>query len=154
MIIGFTSSTQCVAENDAPRGSDSFSILIFVATLRESEREYRILYRLLSNATARVVSSEYLDFNYDARFGQAQTEEMDQLDPGKTIRPLITIIRNDFIPEDEECYSLQISPIDTPGLRELFSCDYSDGSINFYCVHTICIKGGDGELQNHNYGGS
>ena len=148
MIIGFNHNFQCVNESDAPRGAGFFGILINVMTLRESEREHWMLYRLLSNATARVVSFEYFqDLNFDARFGGEQTDPIEQMDflaPGETvIRPLRTEIRNDFVLEDEECYSIQISPIDIPGLREIFMCDYKN---SFLCIHTICIKDDDGKV--------
>ena len=149
MVIGFASSTQYVNESDAASGSDSFGISIEVATLRMSEIEYGIIYRLLSNATARVVSFEYFqDLDFDARFGTIQgdpIEEQDTLNPGENSRPIFTEVRNDFIPEDEECYSIQISPADIPGLQELFMCGYSGG---FFCVHTICIKDDEGNLDS------
>ena len=93
------------------------------------------------------MSFEYSqDLNYDARFGivvEDPIEQVDFLAPGETL--ITSEMINDFIPENEECYSIQISPSDILGLRELFSCDYSDGSMNFNCVHTICIKCGNGE---------
>ena len=135
-------------------GVDAFPLQIDVATLRVSEREHRMLYRVLSSGTAIVVSFEFFDnLDFDARFGGVQAdpiEQRDQLLPGRDIiNPLITAIRNDFIPEDEECYSIQISPIDIPGLRELFMCDVVDTSstppMSFFCVHTICIANDDGK---------
>ena len=57
----------------------------------------------------------------------------------------LTAIRNDFRPEYEECYSIQISPID---LKEVFMCDFVDTSstppMSFFCEHTICIEDDDG----------
>ena len=144
MVIGFTERRQTVSEGLVP--TDEFPLEFDVAILRVSEREHRILYRVLSSGTTRVVSfvfRENLDF--DARFGFVQAdpiEQEDQLLPGRhLISPLQTAIRNDFVPEDEECFSIQISPVDIPGLRELFMCDYSDDSRNIFCVHTICIDG-------------
>ena len=58
-----------------------------------------------------------------------------------------------YIPENEECYAIQISPIDIPGLRELFMCDFVDKSstppMSFFCEHTICIANDDGKLHTH-----
>ena len=70
---------------------------------------------------------------------------MDVLLPGRRfIDPLLTAIRNDFVLEDGECYSIQITPIDIPGLRESFICNYVDRSAippkSFFCEHTICIE--------------
>ena len=134
-------------------GVDEFSLFINVATLRVSEREHRMLYRVLSSGTARVVSLEFRDnLEFDARFGIVQADPILQEDvllPGRdSIIPLRTAIRNDFVLEDEECYSIQISPIDTPGLRELFMCDFVNTSVippmSFFCEHTICIEDDDG----------
>ena len=153
MVIRFSERRRTVSEGQVP-GVDEFSLLIDVATLRVSEREHRILYRVLSSSTAAVVSLGFRDnLDYDARFGTVQAdpiEEEDQLLPLRDfITPLPTAIRNDFVLEDEECYSIQISPIDTPGLRELFMCDFVDTSstppMSFFCEHTICIEDNDGK---------
>ena len=137
-------------------GVDEFPLQIDVSTLRESERLHRMLYRVLSSGTATVVSLDFRDnLDYDARFGTVQADpivQRDQLLPLRDfITPLPTAIRNDFIPEDEECYSIQISPIDIPGLRELFMCDFADTSVipprSFFCEHTICIEDDDSKLH-------
>ena len=54
-------------------------------------------------------------------------------------------IRNDFEPEDEECFSIRIIPVHILGRFELFSCneDDSDAS-NYFCETTICIEDDDG----------
>ena len=154
MVIGFTERRRTVSESLVP-GVDEFTFQIDVATLRVSEREYGMLYRLLSSSTADVVSFAFFyDLDFDARFGVAKAdpiEQRDQLLPGRdSIIPLQTAIRNDFVPEDEECYSIQISPIDIPGLKELFTCDFVDTSVippsSFFCQHTICIEDNDSKL--------
>ena len=154
MVIGFTERRRTVSEGLFP-DSDEFPLQIDVATLRVSEREHRMLYRVLSSGTATVVSLEFRDnLDYDARFGTVQADPIEQRDlllPGRDfITPLPTAIRNDLIPEDEECYTIQISPIDIPGLRELFVCDFVDTSstppMSFFCEHTICIANDDGKL--------
>ena len=154
MVIGFTERRRTVSEGLFP-DSDEFPLEIDVATLRVSEREHQMLYRVLSSGTATVVSLDFRDnLDYDARFGAMQADpivQRDQLLPGRdSIDPLPTAIRNDFVPEDEECYSIQISSIDIPGLREVFTCDFVDLSstppMSFFCDHTICIANDDGEL--------
>ena len=155
MVIGFTERRKTVSESLVP-GVDEFTLQIDVATLRESERLHRMLYRVLSSGTAEVVSFAFFDnLDFDARFGAVQADAIEgenQLLPGRDIiNPLQTAIRNDFVPEDEECYSIQISPIDIPGLRELFMCDFVDTSLNppmsFFCEHTICIEDDDGKIN-------
>ena len=115
-----------------------------------------MLYRVLSSGNARVVSFVFRENLYfDARFGFVQAdpiEQEDQLLPGRHhISPLQTAIRNDFVPEDEECYSIRLSPIGIPGLRELFMCDFVDTSStpprSFFCEHTICIEDDDGKIN-------
>ena len=69
MVIGFTERRRTVSEGLFP-GFDKFQLQIDVATLRVSQREHRMLYRVLSSGTARVVSFEFRDnLDYDARFG-------------------------------------------------------------------------------------
>ena len=156
MVIGFTERRRTVSEGLFP-DSDEFQLEIDVATFRVSEREHRMLYRVLSSGTATVVSFAFFDnLDFDARFGVVQAdpiEQRDQLLPGRNFTgPLRTGIRNDFVPEYYvECYSIQISPIDIPDLRELFTCDFVDTSStpprNFFCEHTICIEDDDGKLH-------
>ena len=155
MVIGFTERRRTVSEGQVP-GVDEFPLHIDVETLRVSEREHRMLYRLLSSGTATVVFLGFAEsLDYDAKFGNDDTDPIEQEDfllPGEnSIPPLQTDIRNDFVPEDEECYSIQISPIDIPGLRELFMCDFVDTSSipprSFFCTHTICIEDNDGKLH-------
>ena len=151
MIIGFTQRRQTVSESDVLPGDDFAQLQIDVATLRQSEREYGMLYRLLSIGTATVVAFNDLGFvNEDARFGFSDGDSIEQLDilqPGQSvITPLITDIRNDFKAEEEECYSIQISPVDTPGFIVLFTCnDDSTNPTNYFCRHTICIEDDDGK---------
>ena len=153
MIIVFTQRRQSVSESDVLPGDDFVQLQIDVASLRMSEREYKIMYQLLSIGfgTATVVGFNDIGLvNEDARFGFSDGDSIEQLDilpPGQSvITPLITDIRNDFIIEEEECFSIQISPVDILGFRELFSCnDDSTNSTNYFCQHTICIEDDDGK---------
>ena len=150
MVIGFTERIRTVSESEV-YGVDLFQLYISVATLRVSEREYGMLYRILSSSTATVVSFNARGHHFDARFGTVTLEETHYLYPGSSIiRPLVTAIRNDFEPEDEECYSIYVSPVEISGLRELIMCDYVDTSSNvqrnFFCEHTICIEDDDGKI--------
>ena len=154
MVIGFTEERQYVSENELP-GVSEFHVFIEPNTLRVSEREHRMLFRLFASGTAYVVSfASFSATDFDARYGGVEgdpIEEMDFLDPGEnTIRPLRTQIVNDFRVEDEECFTIQVSPINIPGLRELFICDFVDISTspptNYYCEHTMCIQDDDGKI--------
>lgn len=142
MIIGFTQRKQTVFEN--PFKNDFIRRLITVSTKRRSEIEHRMLYRVLSS-TATVVPLDVMRFtNEDARFGTGDfLEQMVSLPPGENlITPLITDIKNDYVPEVVECFSIRIFPIKIPGLRESFRCD---STLGFFCKHTICIEENDGK---------
>ena len=152
MVIGFTERRRTVSEGQVP-GVDEFQLEIDVAALRVSEWERPMLYRVLSSSTATVVSFEFRDnLDYDARFGFVEADPIEQEDrllPGRnSTGPLRTAIRDDFVPEDEECYSIHISPLDIPGLKELFVCNFVDTCstppMGFFCEHTICIEDDDG----------
>ena len=154
MVIGFTEERQCIPEDLIP-GVDSFPVFIELATLRVSEKAYGMLFRLLASGAATVVSfASFFATDFDARFGGEEADpiiEIDFLDPGEdTVRPRRTLIINDFIPEIEECFTIQISSIDVPGFKELFMCDFVDMSTtpptNYLCEHTICIKDDDGKI--------
>ena len=128
MIIGFTQRRQNVSEGDILPGSEYVLDHIDVAANRVSEVEHRILYRLLSDGTATVVSFDIWGYgDVDARFGTGHDnhlpiEQSDSLQPGESvITPLTTYIVNDFRPEFEECYSIQIFSHDI-GSPELVSC--------------------------------
>ena len=152
MVIGFTEERQYVLENEIP-GVYAFLVNIDLATLRVSERGQTMSYRLLTIGTA-TVASYSASSAVDARFGYVEGDPIvitHFLSPGEnTIRPLITQIVNDFIIEDDECFTIQISPINIPGIRELFICDFVDMSTspptNYSCEHTICIKDDDGKI--------
>ena len=147
MVIGFTQRRQTVPESIFP--GENLILLIDVATQRVSEREYEILYQLHPIGTATVVGfNDFETLNEDARFGFSDDGiigELNLLPPGESvITPVRTDIRNDFIPELEECYTIQISPVDTLGFRELFTCnDDSTNATNYFCRHTICIEDND-----------
>ena len=154
MVIGFTEERQYVSENQIP-GVHEFLVFIELATLRVSEREHRMLYRLLASGTATVVSfASFSATDFDARYGGLEgdpIEDRDYLNPGEDIiRSQRTQIVNDFRIEDEECFTLEISPINIPGIRELFMCDFVDMSTtpptNYSCEHTICIEDDDGKI--------
>ena len=153
MIIGFTERIRTVSEGEVP-GVDLFQLQINVTSLRTSEREYPMGFRLqesISNATieTQIPSSPV----FDATFGRRENsddpvEERRNLAPGLlTVQPpLLTAIRNDFIPEHKECYTIYIFLVDVLGRREFFDCNIDEvGADNYFCQHTICIEDDDGE---------
>ena len=151
MIIGFTERIQTVSEGH--KGAvDLFPLQINVSSLRTSEREHPMLFRLLECCTNATVETLVPASNvFDATFGHREhpsdpIEDIKDLPLGeRTISsPLLTLIRNDLIPEEIECYTIRIFPVDVPGRRELFTC-YEDnaGADSYFCEHTICIEDDD-----------
>ena len=148
MLIGFTERIRTVSEGQ--EGSvDYFALLFTVSSLRSAEREHPMDFRLLESSTnATVETFTPASIIYDATFGQRGNlndpirESRDLLPGERTISPpLQTDIRNDLIPEEIECYTIRIVPVDVPGRHELFTC-YEDnaGADSYFCEHTICIK--------------
>lgn len=154
MVIGFQDRSLTVSESDSGSGSDSFQREIVVHCLRKSERDYRVLFRLQQSSTA-FVEALTLQFSsgYDALFGNRDNPG-DPIQDERILRvggfffsPLTTLIRNDFLPEETECFSILITSPDIPGFRTNFECNTDEsGATDFYCLHTICIEDDDGEL--------
>ena len=149
MFIGFTQRFHTVSESD---GEYNFPIDIPVATLRTSEREHPMVFRLLSGGTAIVEPySGRINIFFDALFGTRDepgaflSEYYDMKRLADTIESRYLEIRNDLRPEDEECFTMRIFPIDVPSRPELFSCNEDDsGATNYFCATTICIEDDDG----------
>ena len=163
MLIGFTERIRTVSEGEAP-GVELFEVEINAASLRTAEREHPMVFILQESSTNATVetllpSSSY----YDATFGLRANpddpiEETRDLEPGLLTvgPPLLTAIRNDLTPEDKECYTIRIFPVDVPGRRELFTCNEDGaGADNYFCEHTICIEDEDSEsfanVYSNNY---
>ncbi|CAI8047960.1 hypothetical protein GBAR_LOCUS26512 [Geodia barretti] len=119
MIIGFTERILTVAEDEVP-GVDSFPLQINVASARTAEREHPMEFRLQEASTNATIETHIPSSPvFDATFGLRENsddpiEEHRNLEPGLlTVQPpLLTAIRNDFIPENKECYTIRIFPVD------------------------------------------
>ena len=154
MVIGFTTRSQTVSEGDAPPGNDFNYLRIDVATERTSERLYTIVFRHLESASTAIVQSNVIqrDPLFDALFGNEDNDPLEErfvLPTGSDVIPsLVTSVRNDFRPEDDECYTIAIFTTDVSGAHELFDCnDDNDMADNFFCLHTICIINDDGRFR-------
>ena len=151
MIIGFTTRSQTISEGES--GFDFTDLIIPVATERISERHYVILFRHSESAGTAIVQSYHIqrDPLFDALFGNEDNDPLEErfvLTPGSDVIPsLVTTVRNDFRPEDDECYTIGIFTTDEFGGMELFDCnDDVDMADKFFCLHTICITNDDGRL--------
>ena len=150
MIIGFTERIRNVSEGQEG-AVDLFQLQIKVNSVRTAEREHPMEFRLLEGSTNATVETLTPSSNiYDATFGQRDNlndpieTDIDLL-PGQRSAVLLTAIRNDFIAEDLECYTIRIFPVDVLGRREVFTCyEDIDMADNYFCEHTICIEDNDG----------
>ena len=154
MIIGFTQRMQTVSEGRDPT-VDLFPLNIDVAVSRRAEREYKMVFRYEANSTAKVEPLlSQSDPDFDAIFGNRDRpgkpiQEVFYLQKGNdTVPPLTISIRNDFVPEEEECFTIRIIPERFDGSSELFLC-YEDniGAARYFCQHTICIANDDSKQR-------
>ena len=156
MVIGFRERFTNASEDDVPEGEDLLDINIGVATLRTAEREHPMVFRLQSGGTAIVEPVDDIqNLLFDALFGirlepDAPIQEAFDLDRlVADIPSLLSQIRDDLIPEEEECFTIRIFPVDVPGRRELFICNDTDSEDgDFFCETTICIRDNDGRFVN------
>ena len=155
MIVGFTTRTVYVPENNAPPGFDVWLLPIEVATVRTAEREHPMIFRVQGASSSANVEplGAVEDPLYDAIFGTRNNtgdpiEEFFILEALEdTIDNRIAFIRDDRRPEDLECFTIRIFPVDVPGRRELFTCNEDDsGADNYFCQTEICIEDDDGKF--------
>ena len=150
MIIGFTQRSQTVSEGDAPSKSDFFQLSIDVATERTSERFHTIVFRHLESRSTAIVESNIIQHDplFDVIFGNEDFDPIEErfpLAPGNSSIPsVVTVIRNDFRPEDDECFTIGIFSTDIGGQMESFSCNDEPDATNYFCDHTVCILNDDG----------
>ena len=157
MIIGFTQRRRTVLESDAPLGADTFPITLDVRSLRMSEREYEVLFRVLEtgNATVEAFNVQF-QVNYDALFGTRSTAQDPIVDSrllavgNLQVTALITQVRNDVRPEEPlKCYDIRILSPDVDPEEAVrcipFTCNEDeDNPVNYFCVSTTCIIDDDG----------
>ena len=147
MIIGFSERRSTVSEGNA---EEHFRVPIGMATLKTAEREHPMNIRLQVSSSTAIVEPVGAVFNqhYDATFGSRDNihdpiEEFIVLEAlDDAVPSMITFIRDDLRPEDEECFTIRVLPVDVSGRRELFKDDI--GAINYFCQTEICIEDDDG----------
>ena len=154
MVIRFTHRFQTVSESGDVEGLDTFAIDIPVATLRIAEREHPMVFRLQEFTSTAIVepTNDIQNLLFDALFGtiidyydDPIDEEFDLEKLQDTIPSLSAIIRNDLRPEDEECFTIRISPIHVR--RDPFLCNEDNsGAANYFCETTVCIEDDDGRF--------
>ena len=157
MVIGFTQRIRTVSENSSFQEQNNFTINIDIATLRVSEREQQMIFRLEPGGTAIVEpfnndTNPLLDTLFGSRLGPDDPlEEFVSMEPleDSIPSPRVTII-GDFRAEAEECFTIRLIPVNVPGRCELFSCN-EDGSRedNYFCETTICIEDFNGRFAGN-----
>ena len=154
MLIGFTERSRTVSEAMTVPGFDIFHLLIEVATLRTDRREHPMIFRILGASSSAIVEpiGGVVDPLYDATFGTrvnigGPIEEYFVLEALEdTIPPRTAFIRDDRRPENEDCFTVRIFPVDVPGRPELFLCNEDGiGATNYFCETDICIEDDDGK---------
>ena len=153
MIVGFSERRSTVSEGNA---EEHFRVAIGMATLRTAEREHPMNIRLQVSSSTAIVEPIGAVVNqlFDATFGTRDRSNdpievffiLEALED--TIPSEGTFIRDDLRPEDEECFTIRVIPVDVPGRRELFTCNKDDsGAINYFCQTEICIEDDDGRVR-------
>ena len=156
MIIGFSQRRVTVSESDALPDEDLFQHQIDVHSMRLSEIEYEVQFRVLNTGTADVEATNLQSSNiYDALFG-VRDNPQEPLEDSRPlpiynlelIDPLNAMIRDDFNAEDdEECFTIVILSPDLQNDRNIFTCNGDDvDATDFFCLYTICILDDDGQF--------
>ena len=157
MVIGFSQRSQTVSESQAPPSSDRFMIPLDVRAMIISEKEFRVNFILLSAGNTEVQAPNLVLKSPDALFGIRQSETAEITD-SRTLKVLGTIVGtptpldatiiDDFRPEGEESFTIEIRIPDSRD-RDNFECT-TDEEVpppgGFFCRHTIFIVDNDGQL--------
>ena len=156
MVIGFSQRSQTVSESQAPPNSDRFDTSLDMRAMIISEKEFIVNFNLLSASTnTEVQAANQVLKSPDALFGTresatAEISDTRTLNVLETIvgtpTPLFATIIDDFRPEGEESFTIEIRIPDSD-YRDYFECG-KDAAIppptGFFCRHTVYIVDDDG----------
>ena len=144
MILGFGERRQTVSEADATSGEKNFTLNISISSLRTSELKHIVEVCSFNYGEPAIEpSNDIQNPMFDGTFGLRQ-EYRGPLCQRQVLRvnttvlpPLQVLIRDDVIPEEEECFelSIRLNPLN-------FICNDAGGE--FLCLHEICIVDNDG----------
>ena len=150
MILGFNESRQTISEAEAPPEEEFINVEVLITSLRRSEIAYPFGVRSVIEGQPIIEPvGDIQNPMFDGQFGIREQGTINNLvflevlTVNTTMLPaLLVIIRDDILPEDEECFELSIFPVNPPEGVENFMCNTAgDG---FFCEHTICIEDDDG----------
>ena len=139
MKIGFTSPSQTVSESTA-----LLTIEIVSNRLSELEHTFDILYQDISSVAV-VGPLDNRSTEFDALYGYRINQSIQQdgsLPAGQNSTSLQILIHNDPSPEQQECFTIRIVPMD---VSSGFSCNELGPS--YFCEHAICIEDDDGKFK-------
>ena len=149
MILGFGQRRQTVSEAETLSGQEGINREIFITSLRNSEIEYSVGVRsVIEGEPCIEPSDDVRDPLFDGTFGSREVNTInnlviiENLRIGTMVLPALQVfIRDDKLPEDEECFDLSIFPV-SPQEMINFVCNAAGD--DFVCIHTICIEDDDG----------
>ena len=149
MILGFGQRRQTVSEAETLSGEEGIIREIFITSLRTSEIEYRVGIRSVIEGEPIIEPSGAVqDPLFDGTFGSREENAINNLVIIYNLRidttvlpPLTVFIRDDNLPEEEECFELSIFPVNPQEIKN-FMCNMAGDE--FTCIHTICIEDDDG----------
>ena len=149
MFVGFTERRTNISERtDVP--VDVYRIAIEVSAERTSELIHTSTIYVVESKTATVESFSSHSLFYDALFGTIVVpgdplQEVHLLRSGeRRYQDIQLSIRNDFLIENEECFTLSISTRNDFGQEALCNADDDSSASSYFCEHTICIEDDDG----------
>ena len=154
VTIGFTQRSQTVSEASVLSGQHLLHLPDIVTAAAQSPvtRDYTIVFEHIEFGSAAIVESGIsvhpgFDALFGTRFG-GRLQVTRLLRSGETqIAPLSVSLRNDFVPEEVECFAIRI--FISGGTQ--FMCNNEDTASNFFCTHTICIEDDEGDKINLSY---
>ena len=143
MILGFGERRQTVSE------AHTINIDILITSLRISEIAYTVGTRSVIEGQPIIEPSNNVQNPmFDGTFGSREENainnlvRIENLKIDTTMLPVLqAFIRDDILPEDEECFDLSIFPV-SPQEMKNFMCNVAGDE--FLCIHTICIEDDDG----------
>ena len=151
MILGFGERRQTVSEADATSGQEFINRQIFITSLRTSEISHMVGVRSVIRGEPIIEPGDGSIQNpmFDGLFGNRELDTINNLvfievlGVNTTTMPgLHVTIRDDFMPEDEECFVLSIFQVNPEFSIENFRCNVA--GTQFLCIHEICITDNDG----------
>ena len=151
MVFGFAERITTVSEGGSGGTVELYSIYTELSAEKTSELLYVSIVHLVeskSNATVNPNTNQIETF--DAIFGHRDDpgdplQEVHLLRSGeRRYQDIQLSIRNDFLIENEECFTLSISTRNEFGQEALCNADDDSSASSYFCEHTICIEDDDG----------